>query len=83
MALACSRIPIVATLAYVSVRHGLETGREAFLVYGIGYAAIGACVVAVPRVHGMTMAFAVVLVVVCVAASALWHLRRSLREPAA
>jgi hypothetical protein len=74
-------IAIVALLAYVSVRHGLATGREAFLVYGIGYAALGACVVTVPRVHGMTLAFGVVLVIVCVAASALWQLRRSLREP--
>ncbi len=42
-------LPLLAALAYVSVRRGLDTGREAFLVYGIVYAAIGTCAVAVPR----------------------------------
>ena len=35
-------LPLLAALAYASVRRGLDTGREAFLVYGIVYAAIGA-----------------------------------------
>ena len=74
-------LPLLAVLAYASVRRGLDTGREAFLVYGIMYAAIGICAVAVPRLHGMTASFGFVLVVVCVAAATLWQLRRQLREP--
>ena len=74
-------LPLLAALAYTSVRRGLDTGREAFLVYGIVYAAIGICAAVVPRLHGMTASFAFVLVVVCVAAATLWQLRRRLREP--
>ena len=75
-------LPLLAALAYASVRHGLDTGREAFLVYGIVYAAPGLCAVVVPRLHGMTLSFGFVLIVVCAAAATLWHLRRRLREPA-
>jgi len=74
-------LPLLAALAYASVRRGLDTGREAFLVYGIVYAAIGTCAVAVPRLHDMTTSFGFVLIVVCVAATTLWQLRRHLREP--
>jgi hypothetical protein len=74
-------LPLLAALAFASVRHGLDTGREAFLVYGIVYAAFGICAAAVPRLHGMTTSFSFVLVVVCVAAATLWQLRRRLREP--
>jgi hypothetical protein len=74
-------LPLLAVLAYASVRRGLDTGREAFLVYGIVYAAIGICAVALPRLQGMTASFGFVLIVVCAAAAALWQLRRRLREP--
>jgi hypothetical protein len=50
-------------------------------VYGIVYAAIGICAVAVPRLHDMTTSFGFVLIVVCTAAATLWQLRRHLREP--
>jgi hypothetical protein len=73
-------LPLLAVLAYASVRRGLDTGREAFLVYGIAYAAIGICAVAVPRLHGMTASFAFVLMVVSAAAATLWQLRRRLQE---
>ena len=74
-------LPLLAALAYASIRRGLDTGREAFLVYGIVYGAIGTCAVFVPRIHGTTASLGFVLVVVCVAAAALWQLRRRLREP--
>jgi hypothetical protein len=74
-------LPLLATLAFASVRHGLDTGREAFLVYGIVYAAIGTCAAAVPRLHGTTATLGFVLIVVCAAAATLWQLRRRLREP--
>jgi hypothetical protein len=74
-------LPLLAALAYASVRRGLDTGREAFLVYGIVYAAIGLCAAVVPHLHGLTLSLSFVLVVVCSAAATLWHTRRRLREP--
>jgi len=74
-------LPLLAALAYASVRRGLDTGREAFLVYGIVYAAIGTSAAIVPRLHGMTVSLGFVLIVVCAAAVTLWQLRRRLREP--
>lgn len=74
-------LPLLAALAYASVRRGLAAGREAFLVYGTVYAAIGTCVAGLPHIRGTTPSFSFVLLVVCVAAAALWQLRRRLREP--
>ncbi len=76
-------LPLLAALAYASVRRGLDTGREAFLVYGVVYAAIGLCVAVVPWIDGGRTSLGFVLIVVCVAAAALWQLRRRLRESAA
>jgi hypothetical protein len=73
-------LPLLAVLAWASIRRGLGTGREAFLVYGIVYAAIGICAVVVPRIHGITASLSFVLLVVGTAAAALWQLRRRLRE---
>jgi hypothetical protein len=76
-------LPLLAALAYASVRHGLRTGREAFLVYGTMYAAIGTCAAVLPHIHGTTPSLGFVLIVVCAAAAALWWLRRRLREATA
>jgi hypothetical protein len=76
-------LPLLAALAYASVRRGLDTGREAFLVYGVVYAAIGLCAAVVPWIDGTKASLGFVLIVVCVAAAALWQLRRRLRESAA
>ena len=73
-------LPLLAALAYASVRHGLDTGREAFIVYGTAYAAVGTCVAIAPHLPGVTPSRAFVLAVVCAAAAALWRLRRKLRE---
>jgi hypothetical protein len=74
-------LPLLAAFSYASVRRGLDSGREAFLVYGTVYAAIGTCAAALPYLHGATLSLSFVLIVVCVAAAALWRLRRRLREP--
>ncbi len=73
-------LPLLAAFAYASIRRGLDTGREVFLVYGIGYAAIGLCAAVVPRLDDMAASLGFVLIVVCAAAAALWQLRRRLRE---
>jgi len=74
-------LPLVAALSWISIWRGLEAGRESFLVYGVGYAALGTCFVVVPRIGNDTAVLGFVLLVVCVAAAALWQLRRRLREP--
>jgi hypothetical protein len=74
-------LPLLAAFSYASVRRGLDTGREAFLVYGTVYAAMGLGAAALPHIHGSTPSLGFVLIVVCVAAAALWWLRRGLREP--
>ena len=73
-------LPLLAVLAFASVRRGLETGREMFLVYGIVYAAIGIAAAVLPQIRGTTPSLAFMLIVVCAAAAALWLLRRRLRE---
>jgi len=75
-------LPLLAVLAWASVRRGLDTGREAFLVYGVVYAAIGLAAAITPRLDGLTVQLGFVLMVVCVAAATLWWLRRRLAEPA-
>jgi hypothetical protein len=74
-------LPLLAALAYASGRRGLATGREAFLVYGTVYAAIGLCVAVLPSLEGITTSLGFVLLVVCATAATLWQLRRRLREP--
>ena len=76
-------LPLLAGLAFVSIRHAFNTGREAFLVYGVLYAALGFCIAVVPHVNDFTAACALVLLVVCGAATAIWQMRRQLREPVA
>jgi hypothetical protein len=76
-------LPLLAGLAFVSIRHAFNTGREAFLVYGVLYAALGFCVATVPHVNDFTAACALVLLVVSGAATAIWQMRRQLREPVA
>jgi hypothetical protein len=76
-------LPLLAGLAIVSIRHAFDTGREAFLVYGVLYAALGFCVAVVPHVDDFTAACALVLLVVCGSATAIWQMRRQLREPVA
>jgi hypothetical protein len=74
-------LALLAGLSWLSIRLGLATGREAFLVYGVLYPALGFCVAVVPHVRDFAAACALVLLVVGVAATALWQLRRRLREP--
>jgi hypothetical protein len=76
-------LPLLGGLAFVSIRHAFDTGREAFLVYGVLYAALGFCVAVVPQVDDFTAACALVLLVVCGSATAIWQMRRQLREPVA
>ena len=76
-------LPLLAAFACAAVRRGIATGREAFLVYGVVYAALGLCAAVLPRLHATTASLGFVLVVVSAAAATLWQLRRRLKESAA
>lgn len=73
-------LPIVGVLSAVSVRHGLLASSESFIVYGVGYAALGLCFVVLPEIDDTRTAAAVALVVVAVASAAIWGLRRRMKE---
>jgi hypothetical protein len=71
---------VVGLLGAWTIREGMRAGREAFVVYGVVYSALGACFVLVPRTGG-TSALLLGLLIVGGAAIVLWQLRQRLREP--
>jgi hypothetical protein len=73
-------LPLLAVLSAVANRRAMRTGREMFLVYGVVYAAVGTCIATVPHIDGERTAAAFTLLVVCIAAAALWQLRQRIRE---
>jgi hypothetical protein len=73
-------VPVLALLSALSIRHGLVAERESFVVYGVIYAALGACFVVIPHLGDETLALSFALATVCVAAYTLWQLRRRIRE---
>jgi hypothetical protein len=75
-------LPLLAALAWASIRRGMDTGRESFLVYGVVYGAMGLGVAITPHVYGFTLRLVFLLVLVCAAAATLWGLRRRLQEAA-
>ena len=72
-------LPLLTVFALLSVRHGLATRRESFVVYGTGYAALGLCFATLPRIDDPRSASAVALLVVGIAAMLLWQLHRRIR----
>ena len=75
-------VPVLALLSALSIRHGLAAHRESFVVYGVAYAALGACFAVIPHLHDDTLSLSFALAAVCGAAFALWQLRRRIREQA-
>lgn len=73
-------VPVLAMLSALSIRHGRLAQRESFVVYGVVYAALGACFTVVPHLGDETVALSFALVAVCVAALSLWQLLRRIRE---
>ena len=73
-------LPLLALISTLSIRRGLQTGRTAFIVYGVLYAALGLGIATVPRVDGELAALAFALLIVTVAAAALWQLYQRVRE---
>jgi hypothetical protein len=73
-------LPLVAACAWLAIRHGLRTGREAFVVYGVVYPVIALFVAVLPHVPDVVTGFWFVLIVLGVGATALTTLYRQAKE---
>jgi hypothetical protein len=73
-------LPLVGACAWLAIRHGLRTGREAFVVYGVVYPVIALFVAVLPHVPGVVTGFWFVLIVLGVGATALTTLYRQAKE---
>jgi hypothetical protein len=73
---------LLTALATASAFRGLRARQEMFVVYGVGYAAIGYCIVAAALIRGALPTSIVLLLIAVSAAVLLWHLRSRMKEPA-
>jgi hypothetical protein len=71
---------LVTALAVTSVFKGLRNRQEMFVVYGVGYAAIGYCTIAGSLISSVLMSSVIVLLLVIGAAAVLWRLHGQLKE---
>ncbi len=71
---------ILVPLAAGAVWRGLRLRQEAFVVYGVGYGALGLLFVLVPRLGNEVASLGLSLLVVVGAALLLWGLHSQLRE---
>lgn len=70
---------LVIGLAVVSIRKGLRNSQEAFVVYGVGYAALGLCVFAANLISADMLAVLCALITIVVAANLLWRFHSQLK----
>lgn len=70
-------VTLLAVVAAGSVLHGRRTRRDAFVVYGVGYAAVGLCIVVIKDSHADAAALVGFVLLVVAAAAAALHLLRS------
>jgi hypothetical protein len=74
---------LVIGLAVLSIRNGLRKQQEAFVVYGIAYAALGLCVFEA-RIGGAALLIVLLeLLTIIVAATLLWRFHAQLKVAAA
>lgn len=72
----------LAIFAAVSIREGLESAREIFVLYGVTYAAIGLCGVEAAVLREPFLVMLSMLVTLIVAAKLLWHFHEIIKAPA-
>jgi hypothetical protein len=81
-----SRAPATAlllVLALVCVYQGLRNRQEAFVIYGIGYTALGLCIIEAQIAGAAVTAATLALGTVVAALVLLWQLHQRLKESAA
>jgi hypothetical protein len=71
-------VALLIALATVSIRRGLKTVEESFVVYGVGYATLGLCVVQSALIGNALGAAILDLLTVVLAVSILWRLHHRL-----
>jgi hypothetical protein len=80
-----SRAPAIAlllVLAVICVYKGLRNREEAFIIYGIGYTAVGFCIIEAQIAGEAVTAAALALGTVVAALVLLWQLHQRLKESA-
>jgi hypothetical protein len=70
---------VLIVLAAVSIHHGLRIRREAFIVYGVGYTALGLCIVESQMVRETVIAAMLALGTVIAALILLWQFHQRMR----
>jgi hypothetical protein len=71
---------VVTVFAIVSILKGLRDRQEMFIVYGVGYAALGYCMAVGRRIDDALTASVAILLIALSAAALLWHLHGHLKE---
>jgi hypothetical protein len=75
-------IVLVIILAAINIRKGLAHAQEAFVVYGVAYAAFGLCVFEATVIADSLLMLLMELITVVAAASMLWHWHAQLKRAA-
>lgn len=75
-------VVVLIVLAVASIRKGLQSSQEIFVIYGIAYTALGLCLVEAQIVRGLRAAL-LELATVIVAVILLWRLRHRTNAAAA
>lgn len=69
----------LAVLAAASIRYGLRRAREIFVIYGVGYAALGLICLEMQLITSSLLGAVTQLVTVVAAVMLAWHLHRRVR----
>ncbi|MGB8694377.1 MAG: hypothetical protein WCD08_12800, partial [Steroidobacteraceae bacterium] len=75
-------LAVLGMLALCAIRIGLRRGQELFVIYGIGYLALGLCVVEAQIIDGSLATTVAELVTVVAAAALLWRCHGLIRATA-
>ena len=72
----------LGALALVTIRHGLQTSREIFVIYGVGYTTLGLFCLEVQLIGYGVLAAITALATVVGAVTLMWQLHRAIRAAA-
>lgn len=72
----------LAALAFVTIRNGLQSGREIFVIYGVAYTAVGLACLEAQLIRSPLLSTVTALVTVVGAVLLAWQLHRRLKAEA-
>jgi hypothetical protein len=73
-------LAMLLVLAAVSIRAGLRSNQEAFVVYGIAYTALGLCIVELQVIQDEFAVITLALLTIIAATMLLWIMHQRLRR---